>query len=211
MSDSLRQFALALLAVFLVVQGTVVLLLLLAVQRYVVPTSLGPAVGRWIPRLQFSTIDGGSSTVGGNERVAMLVFVGPACGACRAMNPVFQQLVRESADVDVTFFGAGDELRNREYAGELRRGQSEIPYVVLPNPRERVRDFGVRSVPYLIVLDERGVVIGAGYVPSREKLERVIESARLGLRSPDAARDRFSAGEGAAPAHSRSDRERVAT
>jgi methylamine dehydrogenase accessory protein MauD len=193
--------------VFLVVQGLVVLLLLLTVQRHLAPATLGPVVGRWIPRLRFLTIDGESLVVGGKERVAVLLFVGPACGACHAMTPVFQQVVRENANTDVTFFGAGDELRNRKYAGELRQGIPQVPYVVLPKPRERVQEFGVRSVPYLIVLDARGVVAASGYVPSREKLEGVIESARLGLRAPPSAADRFAAAMTGAPF--RSDRGRI--
>src|ERR1041384_3113803 len=118
MSDQVRLTAVAILAAFLVVQAIVVLQLLLTVQRYV-GVEQGPEVGRWIPPMPFHTIDGQLVVIGASGRGSILVFVGAACGACHAMLPWLQQLAKQNDHVEMTFLGAGDEARNREFAREV--------------------------------------------------------------------------------------------
>jgi nucleoredoxin len=110
------------------------------------------------------TKDGAKTTEDalGGKKVVGLYFSAHWCPPCRAFTPflgqTYEDLVEEHSDVELVFVSSDQNLQSfQEYYGEM-------PFLALPyENREAHRDlsvkFGVRGIPTLVFLNEKGELI----------------------------------------------------
>ena len=107
--------------------------------------------------------------------VVVLDFWDTWCGPCRRELPIVERLRVEFAG-KVQFLGINDEDKST-VASFLKKNDYQLP-VLMDNRRDVHRQYGVRAVPTLLVIDRRGV-IRQHYVggPSEDALRRAIQVA----------------------------------
>ena len=108
-------------------------------------------------------------------RVVVLDFWATWCGPCRHELPDVEKLRAEFAG-KVEFFGVNDEDRGT-VAGFLKKNKYELS-VLMDNRRDVHRQYGVRAIPTVFVIDRSGV-IRQHFVGSRSEatLRNAIEAA----------------------------------
>ncbi len=107
--------------------------------------------------------------------VVVLDFWDTWCGPCRRELPIVEKLRVEFAGT-VQFFGVNDEDKGT-VAGFLRKNGYQLS-VLMDGRRDVHRQYGIRAVPQLFIID-RGGIIRQHYVggPSEEALRKAIEAA----------------------------------
>ncbi len=113
----------------------------------------GPALGEALPPLSADAADGGSIVLGGPGARRLVLFSSPTCLVCREVAPALPAAAR-AADL--------------------------VPQVV-HDPRAE-RAFDVPGTPYLLVLDELGVVRAKGTVNNLEQMEGLVDTASRRMR-----------------------------
>lgn len=180
--------AYAVLWVFVIVEGLVVVALVQRLRRLVTPVWLGPPLGLALPKRSYPSVDGDLLSVGGDrDRPAILAFTSPNCAKCRAAAPFLFPFCRANAErFQVVFFSYGPAAGNREYARENALDQAGLP-VALLEPELRERDFGVRGAPFVLLLDGRGVIVAKGRVEWEDELRQIARASGLGPILPGRA------------------------
>ncbi|MCP5180466.1 MAG: redoxin domain-containing protein [Pseudomonadales bacterium] len=131
------------------------------------------------PAVTVTTLDGETLTVGGEGQRQLLFYLAPDCPICKSLLPVLRSLARATDDTRVILLSDGDdEQTHRAYvkANELDR----FPYAL---SEIAGRTYGVGKLPYAVLVDAAGKVVSLGIVNSREHLESLFESERLGVAS----------------------------
>ena len=113
----------------------------------------GPMLGEPLPPVDARAADGTPIVVGGPGSRRLVLFSSPTCIVCREVAPALPAAAR---------------------AGGL------LAQVVHDEKAERV--FDVPGTPYLLVLDEMGVVRGKGTVNNLEQVEGLVDTARRRMR-----------------------------
>lgn len=113
----------------------------------------GPMLGEPLPPVDARAADGTSIVLGGPGSRRLVLFSSPTCIVCREVAPALPAAAR---------------------AGGL------LAQVVHDEKAERV--FDVPGTPYLLVLDEMGVVRGKGTVNNLEQVEGLVDTARRRMR-----------------------------
>jgi hypothetical protein len=117
----------------------------------------GPMLGEPLPAVDASGGDGGTVVVGGAGRRRLVLFSSPTCIVCREVAPALPAAAR-AADL--------------------------LPQVVHDPNAERV--FDVPGTPFLLVLDEMGIVQAKGTVNNLEQVEGLIDTAHRRMREDGA-------------------------
>lgn len=156
------------------------------------PTS-GPKVGETTEPLQVDLLRGGSMSIGGKvigekvsgEKVSgegkggrsrLLLFVSPTCPVCKMLVPTARSMAKHEG-LELIFASDGDQLAQHEaYVRDLR--MQDHPYVLSQSLGLR---YGVSKLPFAVLLGADGTLLGKGLVNTREHLESLVESARLGI------------------------------
>lgn len=144
--------------------------------------SQGPKVGDEVPRFDLTAIDGRYVKVGGgNEqgRSTLLFFLSPTCPVCKTLLPVLKSSRRtERSWLDVLLVSDGDLDEQKAFvaANDL----AELTYIVSADLGISLR---IGRLPYVVLLDEHGVIRAQGLVNSREHLESVFEAKERGVAS----------------------------
>lgn len=144
--------------------------------------SQGPKVGDEVPRFDLTAIDGRYVKVGGDNeqgRSTLLFFLGPTCPVCKTLLPVLKSSRRtERSWLDVVLVSDGDLDEQKVFvaANDL----SELTYIVSADLGISLR---IGRLPYVVLLDEHGVIGAQGLVNSREHLESVFEAKERGVAS----------------------------
>lgn len=110
--------------------------------------SEGPALGDVLPPLPARAADGGMLVIGGPGTRRLVMFSSPTCVVCREVAPAVPAAAR---------------------AGDL------LPQVVHDPDAERALD--VPGTPFLVVLDELGVVRAKGTANNLEQVEGLVDTA----------------------------------
>ncbi|MGO9010069.1 MAG: redoxin domain-containing protein [Bryobacteraceae bacterium] len=107
--------------------------------------------------------------------VVVLDFWATWCGPCRQELPIVEKLREEFAG-KVQFFGINDEEKGT-VAGFLRKNEYQLS-VLMDGRRDVHRQYGIRSIPQLFVIDRNGV-IRQHYVGTQGEgaLRKAIEAA----------------------------------
>lgn len=146
------------------------------------PTS-GPKVGETTEPLQVDLLRGGSMSIGGKVsdqgrggRSRLLLFVSPTCPVCKMLVPTARSMAKHE-DLELIFASDGDQVAQHEaYVRDLR--MQDHPYVLSQSLGLR---YGVSKLPFAVLLGADGTLLGKGLVNTREHLESLVESARLGI------------------------------
>jgi methylamine dehydrogenase accessory protein MauD len=138
-------------------------------------------VGQRAPVFVLDSINArGAVHVGGERpdgKSQLLLFVAPDCPICKVLIPVTTAVAR-SEKLSVAFIGDGDEAELLQMV--TRHSLQNLPFV---NNQDIGRKFGVSKLPYAVLIDAAGIVVGSGLVNSREHLESLIEAKELGIAS----------------------------
>lgn len=108
----------------------------------------GPALGEPLPALSAHAADGEEVVLGGAARPRLVLFASPTCAVCREVSPGVPAAAA---------------------AGRLE------PIVVHDVEAERFLD--VPGTPFVVVLDERGIVRAKGTVNNLEQVEGLVDTA----------------------------------
>jgi methylamine dehydrogenase accessory protein MauD len=138
----------------------------------------GPPLGEAPPPLQVSTVEGHAVTLGGPGQEQLLMFVTPTCLICNEVLPAVRAVssigrFKPYVITDATKYEAEDSLRPKV---------GETPIVADPKVPAA---FTVPGTPYVVVVDERGIVQAKGTVNNLEQVEGLIDTAlkRIDLRT----------------------------
>jgi methylamine dehydrogenase accessory protein MauD len=140
------------------------------------PTS-GPKVGEQSPRFELADLRQRPITIGGvNDAATLVMFISPTCPVCRGLVPTARALARQEG-LALVFASDGEDVRQHEtYADDLDLG--DYPYVLSEALGMR---FGVSKLPFALLIDGSGVLVGKGLVNTREHLESLVEAMRTGV------------------------------
>jgi hypothetical protein len=116
----------------------------------------GPALGEPVPPVEARGADGGSVVVGGPGARRLVLFSSPTCIVCREVAPALPAAARAAA---------------------------LLPQIVHDPDVERT--FEVPGTPFLLVLDEMGIVRAKGTVNTLEQVEGLIDTADRRMREGD--------------------------
>jgi len=116
----------------------------------------GPILGEPMPPIEAVGADDGPVALGGPGEPRLVLFSSPTCIVCREVAPAIPAAAR---------------------AGRL------VPQVVHDPDAERRLD--VPGTPFLVVLDEHGVVRAKGTVNNLEQVEGLIDTAARRMRGED--------------------------
>jgi hypothetical protein len=115
--------------------------------------SEGPGLGEPLPPIQARAAEGAPIVVGGPGARRLVLFSSPTCIVCREVAPALPAAAR---------------------AGDL------LPQIVHDPDVERT--FEVPGTPFLLVLDEMGIVRAKGTVNTLEQVEGLVETADRRMR-----------------------------
>ena len=113
----------------------------------------GPMLGEPLPPVDARAADGTSIVLGGPGSRRLVLFSSPTCIVCREVAPALPAAAR-AADL--------------------------LAQIVHDEKTERL--FDVPGTPYLLILDEMGVVRGKGTVNNLEQVEGLVDTARRRMR-----------------------------
>lgn len=137
----------------------------------------GPDVGERSPVFNVKTFDGDSLIVGRAitpDRPSLLMFTGPSCPVCAKILPIIRS-VAATEGADVILVSDGTTAEHREFLRE--HPLQDERYVV---SAEIGMKYQVSKVPYGVLLDKDGVILAKGLCNSREHVESLFETIRLG-------------------------------
>jgi methylamine dehydrogenase accessory protein MauD len=137
----------------------------------------GPEVGERSPVFSVTTFDGTPIAVGRAitpKRPSLMMFTGPSCPICAKLLPIIRSVAAaEGADVVLISDGTRAEhlefLRNHPLQDER--------YVVSAEIGMR---YQITKVPYGVLLNEDGVILSKGLCNTREHVESLFETVRIG-------------------------------
>ena len=113
----------------------------------------GPPIGEALPPVDVLDADGAPLVLGGAGARRLVLFSSPTCMVCREVAPALPAAAR---------------------AGDL------VPQVVHDPDAERA--FEVPGTPFLLVLDELGIVRAKGTVNNLEQMEGLVDTAERRMR-----------------------------
>lgn len=140
----------------------------------------GPDIGERSPVFNVSDFDGTPIAVGrplNPGRPSLLMFTGPTCPICAKLLPIIRS-VAAAEGADVVLISDGSPAEHREF---LRHHPlQDERYVVSAEIGMR---FQVAKIPYGVLLDEDGVIQAKGLCNTREHVESLFETVRVGHAS----------------------------
>lgn len=141
------------------------------------PTS-GPKVGETTEALQVNLLSGLTMAIGGRTgtRNRLVLFVSPTCPVCKMLVPTAKSMAKHEG-LELIFASDGDQVTQHEaYVRDLK--MKDYPYVLSQTLGIR---YGVSKLPFALLLSTDGTLLGKGLVNTREHLESLVESVRLGV------------------------------
>ena len=134
----------------------------------------GPMLGEAPPAFETVTADGRAAVVGGPGEAQLLLFASPGCNVCEQVLP---GLRATSATLGARPYIISDLDRD----DAPRAFGSKLPAPLVPAP-EIVRAYDVPGTPFVVVLDELGVVRSKGTPNNLEQMEGLVHTARRRIR-----------------------------
>ena len=133
--------------------------------------SEGPALGEAPPAIEIESLAGEVLTIGGPGVARVLMFVSPGCHLCEQVIPSLRAIAGDGAYSPVVVSDA--DMYETSTGLKIR----DIPVPVVPGPAI-ARQYTVPGTPYLVVLDEGGIVRAKGTVNNLEQVEGLLDTAR---------------------------------
>ena len=140
----------------------------------------GPKAGEALPEFDLQTLDDQPLHLGGaSAKSTLLFFLSPECPVCKTLLPVLKSSRLSEADwLNIVLASDGDVQQQHRFVLEQELGM--FPYLV---STELGMTLQVAKLPYVVLIDETGVIRGKGLVNSREHLESVFEAKERGVES----------------------------
>ena len=132
--------------------------------------SEGPPLGDAPVPAELTGIDGRPIAVGGPGSQQVLLFVSPGCRMCEEVLPSIGVAAR-SKGMDAVVLSDSDPLETTRALGAKKLG------VPVASAKQLAQVYAVPGTPYVVVLDDLGVVRGKGTVNNLEQLEGLIDTA----------------------------------
>ena len=106
----------------------------------------------------------------------LVLFISPTCPVCKTLVPTAISLANHE-QIDLLFASdGGSPLAHQTYVNDL--GLNKFSYVLSESLGIH---YGVSKLPFALLIDERGVLVGKGLVNTREHLESLIEAKESGV------------------------------
>jgi methylamine dehydrogenase accessory protein MauD len=134
----------------------------------------GPALGDAPDSFEVVTIDGKQVTVGGPGEAQLLMFVSPGCMVCEQVLPSINVVARSGSMTPYVLTDVDDFETNKAFAPK------RLPAAVA-SAAEVARSYGVPGTPYIVVLDQSGIVRAKGTVNNLEQMEGLVDTAQRRL------------------------------
>ena len=116
---------------------------------------------------------------GAEGRSTLLFFLSPHCPVCKTLLPVLKTSQRSESDwLNIVLASDGDMQEQHRFVDREELGQ--FPYLV---SAQLGMSLQVGKLPYVVLVDEHGIIRGKGLVNSREHLESVFEAKERGVES----------------------------
>ncbi len=142
------------------------------------PTS-GPKVGELVEAATYGDLQGKEHTVGGvseSGETTLVLFVSPTCPVCKTLVPIARSLAQHEK-LRLMFASDGDTTeRHTAYVKDMR--MDSYPYII---SQALGLGFGVSKLPFAVLLDASGILVGKGLVNTREHLESLLEAMGSGV------------------------------
>jgi methylamine dehydrogenase accessory protein MauD len=130
----------------------------------------GPPLGEPVEPLELADVNDKPASIGGPGEAQLLLFVSPGCLVCEQVLPG----VPAAAEVaDLTAYVLTDLDRHetvRAYDGKRMKARL-VPALAA------AQSYAIPGTPYVVILDELGVVRGKGTVNNLEQLEGLVDTA----------------------------------
>lgn len=133
--------------------------------------SEGPPIGEAVPPLELDAIDDRSVTIGRRGEAALLMFVSPGCHVCEQVLPSVDAVASSARLAPYVLTDVDKEETALAFGGRDLRAP------VVP-ALEAARKYEVPGTPYVIVLDDYGVVRAKGTVNNLEQVEGLVDAAQ---------------------------------
>ncbi|HJT58787.1 MAG TPA: TlpA disulfide reductase family protein [Ktedonobacteraceae bacterium] len=144
----------------------------------------GLPLGTIAPAFAAINLDGASIRLkDSNGRWRVLVFVSPGCSACQHVIDAVNSFQKERPDIAVLVIGGPDRQINQAYAVEQH---ADIP-ILTPQGELANELYLVKSVPFVYILDEAGVIRAKGVMNEREHLQQLLSEAHAPLLASQAS------------------------
>ena len=131
----------------------------------------GPPLQEAPPPVDAVDISGKGISVGGPGHAQLVLFVSPGCHLCEAVLPSLTA-VSEAGDMRALVVTDSDATEARTSYGD---GRVRAP--VIPS-RKLAQAYRVPGTPYVVILDDLGVVRAKGAVNNLEQMEGLVDTAR---------------------------------
>ena len=141
----------------------------------------GPPLGEAPPVAEATALDGKPVTVGGPGHSQLLMFVSPGCMVCDRVLPAIPVVAR-AGEFDGVVITDVDE---HETAAAFGSKTGSVP--IVPSP-QLTQAYSVPGTPYLVVLDDKGLVRAKGTVNNLEQMEGLVETGLRRLRDANLER-----------------------
>lgn len=137
----------------------------------------GPGIGQQAPELHHPDVRTGALITRPPELPGLLMFVTTSCSTCAGVIPAWRSFLRANQnDLWSAVISADDELKTKEF---LARTKLVSPTIA---SQELSDEFGVNVTPYVLYLDDEGVVQAGGVVNGLDELESVHEHGQAASR-----------------------------
>ena len=131
----------------------------------------GPALGAAPPPFQTTDIDGAPVTIGGPGEAQLLLFVSPGCGVCKQVLPSVGVVAATAHMTPYVLTDAGGLPADGVLASRPATARVVPATDIAPA-------YAVPGTPFVVALDDQGVVRAKGLVNNLEQMEGLIDSAR---------------------------------
>ncbi len=130
----------------------------------------GPPLGEALPPNDLTDTSGAPVRIGGPGHAQFLLFVSPGCGICEQVLPAVP-VVAAAGRLKPYVLTDMDEAETR-----LSYAAKHLGAPVL-SARFAVQKWDIPGTPYVIVLDDLGVIRAKGTVNNLEQMEGLVDSA----------------------------------
>lgn len=136
----------------------------------------GPALGDKPGSFSLKAIDGRAVTVGGVGEAQLLMFVSPGCMVCEQVLPSIPVVARSGSLTPYVITDVDTFETEKAFAPK------RLPAAIVSGPAV-AETYSIPGTPYIVVLDDQGVVRAKGTVNNLEQMEGLVDTARRRLSS----------------------------
>lgn len=161
--------------------GLIVVLVLVNALTHLMGPESG-LVGKQAPSFELETLQGGEK-LGPDDfegQVVVMDFWATWCKPCREQTPILEELVSgDTPSFKLLSINTDAAAKKRRKKVEGFLNKYEADFTTLLDRGQAMRQYGINSLPGLVIVDPAGKVsyVGSGVHP-REHLVRLIEEAR---------------------------------